>query len=340
MPRLCPKESIMNTILPRNANKPAAAGARKASAPTPETARLKTLLGIASAVAVLAIAAAVVIYFRFSTTRPLVTVGDRTISKREYLAVLDQQAGKKVLGDMVYGELIRQAATKAGLLPKDAEVEARMALIQQHTPQAVQASVAALGLSGFREQITTTLALENLRMAGLTASPEEISRFYNTHLAGFRQQGHGEVALFQTATATDAQTAAQLLRQGVDPRVIAKQPSFHLNGFNGFSVDTRRPAAQQALKSVMSMKTGDVQVHPFGKLFLTVKMMHEQRARVQPLSEVSPEVSRLVRLEKAPPADVVVARLYKANPPSFALGKYSAYFDDVDKITAKPSTAH
>ena len=329
----------MNTILPRNAGK-TAAGARKSPNSEGQVARLKMALAIALALAVLAVVAAVVIFFRFSTTRPLVTVGSRTISKREYQAVLDQQAGKKVLGDMVYGELIRQAAAKTNLLPAAAEVDARMALIGQHNPQAAQASVASLGLPGFREQVTTTLALENLRMQGLSASPAEIARFYAAHQIGFRQQGHSEVALIQTGSPTDAQTAAQLLRQGVDPRVIAKQPSFHLNGYNGFSLDTRQPAAQEALKSVTSMKAGDVQTHPFGKQFLTVKMMSQKAARVQPLSEVQPQVSRLVRLEKAPPADVVVARLYKANPPVFALDKYVAYFDDVNKINAHPAAGH
>jgi hypothetical protein len=329
----------MSTLLPRNAGK-TAAGARRSPNPESQIARLKTALGIASALAVLALAAATVIYFRFSTTRPLVTVGGRTISKREYQAVLDQQAGKKVLGDMVYGELIRQAATKAGLMPTTAEVEARMALVQQNNPQAVQASVATLGVPGFREQVTTTLALENLRMQGLSASSAEIARFYATHQAGFLQRGHGEVALIQTSSATDSQTAAQLLRQGVDPRVIAKQPSFHLNGYQGFSVDTRLPAAQEALKSVGKMKAGDVQVHPFGKQFLTVKMVSQQAARLQPLSEVQPQVARLVRLAKAPPADVVVAHLYKTNPPVFALDKYVAYFDDVNKVKVQPRAAH
>ena len=52
---------------------------------------------VLAVVAVLALIGDVLLYSRYSTERPLVTVGHRVIRQREYLAMLDGAAGRAVL---------------------------------------------------------------------------------------------------------------------------------------------------------------------------------------------------------------------------------------------------
>ncbi len=81
----------------------------------------------------------VLMYFRFTSARPLVTVGARVFRRGEYQALLDQTAGKAVLNKMVYTELVRQAAAKAGVTPTGADVTARLAEMQRRNSQALNA---------------------------------------------------------------------------------------------------------------------------------------------------------------------------------------------------------
>lgn len=303
-----------------------------------QIARLKIGLTAVSIIAVLAVSAAVVTYMRFSTLRPLVTVGNRTISKREYLAVLDQRAGKQVLDNLVFGELVRQAATKAHVMPSSKDVDTRLALIQANDRTFDQAVAAAGGLDQFRQGVQTDLALDNLRTQGIPATDAEVTRFYSTNQALFRHQAHAQIALIAADSMTDAQAAAHLLTQGVAPEVIARQPGFHLVGQGGYALKATSAQQRQLLASLRTMKAGDVKAMTVGSQSLAVKVTTLLPAQTPTLAQVRDQVTRLVKLQKAPTAAAELAMLYKAHKPDFAVDKYADYFSDVEKYnTTQPS---
>ena len=69
---------------------------------------------LVAVVAVLSLTANVLLYLRYSTLRPLVTVGNEVITKKQYQDELEHQAGQQVLGKMVLTRLVAQAAVRRG----------------------------------------------------------------------------------------------------------------------------------------------------------------------------------------------------------------------------------
>lgn len=283
-----------------------------------------------TAVALVSLVGNALMYARFTTLRPLVTIGNKTITKREYLAVLDDTAGKQVLNKIVFAELIRQAAAKSGVTPTAKETDARLSVMRAANPQ----FAAAVPLWKLRDAVTSDLALENLRTKDVKVSDAEALRYYAAHPNGFRQQGQLQAALIVTSSSTDTHTAAHLFQQNIDPSIIAKQPSFHLVGANGFTIDLQRPSHRDIVKAIFAMKTGSVQTFPLDGQFLTVRVYSSQGTHVVPFTQTKNQAIRLTKLEKAPSAKAIVAELYKSNPPMFDIGKYSEFFDDITQPNA------
>jgi hypothetical protein len=286
--------------------------------------------------AAFAVVGNVVMYYRFSTLRPLVTVGSHTISKREYLAVLDEAAGKQVLNKMVYDSLIAQAAVQAGVTPTPEAVEARLAEWQHNHP----AQVASTSLSAQRQTTATGLALENLRIQNIHVTDAEVAAYYAAHPSEFRQPGQLQASLIVTGTDTDARTAAHLLQQGIDPSIIAKQPSFHLVGANGFTIDLQSPSRKPIVRAIFALSTGAIHTFPLGGQYLTVKVFQTQASHTAPLSEVKEQVVREAKLQKAAPIPQVLAQLYQRSTPRFDIPKYEAFFTDSEQAARKLPATH
>ncbi len=323
---------------PKQAVRPAKTAPASGNAPgTPRPAGLqKSLLGLMTGIAAVSVLGNVLMYYRFTTLRPLVTVGNHVITKREYLAVLDDDAGKPTLNKLVFTELIRQAAAKAGVTPTDKDVDARLAELQAKNPKMFE----AVPPWKLRAAAQSDLALENLRIQGVNVTDAEVARYYAAHQAAFTQQGQLQAALIVTDNNTDAQTALHLFQQNIDPSIIAKQPDFHLVGTNGYTVDLQRPDRRNIVKAIFAMKTGGEQTFPLDKQFLTVRVYVSQGAHVVPFAQARPLAARLAKLDKAPSAKAEMASLYKANTPVFDIDKYSAFFDDVQKDISSPAPAN
>ena len=285
-------------------------------------------------VAVLAILGNVFQYFRYSPSRPLVSVGRRVITRREYQASLDQAAGKAVLNRLVYEELVRQAAAKARVMPAPEVVEERLAGLKEHNGLA---GTPTDRTSPAWQEATTDIALENLRMRGIPASDEEIAAFYAQHRNLYARPEKAGATVAVTANATDAAKAEGMLRQGWDRETIGKTPGIHVAGVNGFEVNFG--ALPVGLRNqigplVLSLHEGDVRTLPFGRVFFTFQGKAHDAGSQTPLSEVRDQVARQVRLQKAPDEPTELATLYKANPPAFDMDRYAAYFSDVASVPA------
>lgn len=288
--------------------------------------RTALLLG---AVAVLSVAGNLLMYFRFTPARPLVTIGHRVIRNREYLAQLDGAAGRPVLTRLVFTELIHQAAAKAGVTPTGAQIDARLAEMKR------RGQAPANGPSPeYRDGLALDLALENLRVRDVTASDAEAAAFYKKYAAQFTQPAQVESILVLTRSDYAAQTAAGLLAKGKSAPAIAAQPDMRVDGQDGFHLDLSPlpPAMHQSVvKTALAMRPGQITTLPLGNAFLTIKCLHSLPGNLPPLAQVRDLVTRLVKLQKAPSANAEMALLYKANKPDFDIDRYAAYFAGVDR---------
>lgn len=282
-------------------------------------------------VAVISLVGNIVIYNRFTTLRPLVTVGKTVITKRQYQDTLEEAAGKQVLSKMVFAELIRQAASQAGLMPTDTQVAARIAQERAKNP----ALYRDIRDDQLRADVTSLMALENLRMQNVTVTDDDIAAYYALHLSEFQKTRQTKAALVVTSSQADAKAAAHMLQESIEPAIIAEQPGFQAAGVDGYSLDMQTPGRQGILHSILQMKRGNIRIFPMGKQFLTVEVYTNPNT-APPLWQVKDQVSRLARLERSPTAETVLASLYHANKPTFEIEKYAVYFQDIDRITPAP----
>ena len=137
-------------------------------------------------VAVLSLAANILLYFRYSTSRPIVTLGGQAISRKQFQDVLESQAGQPVLNKLVFESLVTQAAAQANLTPTPQDIQSRIDAIQRRAPQVLTPySADPVKMEQFRHDLGTSIALENLRMQGVTLTPAAVTAYYNVHKAEF-----------------------------------------------------------------------------------------------------------------------------------------------------------
>lgn len=280
----------------------------------------------------------------------LVTVNRQAITDEDYRAALngktEEEAGKSALRKLVFAALVRQAAQKTGVMATDADVAKRVEDVRRRTPQLLAAADANPAvMKTLRYDLQTDIALENLRIQNVAATPAEVETFYQANKAAFTLPPQVKTTVVVTETRVLSQSAERLLKRKEKPEAIAARPGFHVAGLNGFAINLGAlPAArrEQISKTVLAMQTGQVKtlvVTDAGAThFLTFRISEALRQRVPPLSEIHPQVERLARLQKSRSPQTTLAALYKAARITFNQPQYASYFDTVggDKPPANP----
>jgi hypothetical protein len=293
---------------------------------------------ILAVVALASIGGNILAYYRYSSSRPLVHFGNVVITKKQYMDKIEVQYGKMVLNKMLYAKLVTDAAEKVHLMPPTEEVEARLAEIERRTPQVTAAARQdQFKLAQLKEDLKTDIALENLRMRGVTATDAEVEDFYNKHKNSFILPPQMDTTMVLASSQIDADTATSMLKEGLQPDVIARQPRLKVLGVNA-NVDLRAipaPTNRAISQAISKMKLNEVKSIKFSDAFLVVKVVKQEKGGLPPLSKVHDQVLRNVRLAKAPAMGAVLARLYKDANPRFDNEKYRLYFTDVENYNNK-----
>lgn len=294
------------------------------------------LIGVLSITAAGSLAGNVFLYQRYSSNRPLLRMnGSDVITRKDYQDRLDFAVGKPTLNKMVFDHLVLKAAEKAGLTPTDKDVDGRIADIQRTNPNALAASRAdARAASEFKQNLKVRMALERLRVQGVTATDAEVRAAYAKNRAALALPRQTTTSAVLTKHKVDADTAAELLRQKSPLDVIARQPRLYVVGLE-INPDLRLlPRDQMATfqKTLASLKEGQVATVPAGADFLTFRVDNIAPAGVPAFEQVKGKVAMAVKMQKAPSDAVVIARLFKEANVQFEISKYAGYFDEVKKF--------
>ena len=296
---------------------------------------------VLAVIAVLSLIANVLLYFRWSTSRPLITVGSEVITRKAYQDQLEHQAGQEVLNKLVFTKLIAQAAARANVTPSQKDVDERLAAIQRHSPQLLTPySGDATKMAEFRDELTTDIALENLRIKDVALSPADVAAYYTHHKAEFALPQQIKTATVVTGNSVDAATAEDLLRQHQPADVIGRQPRLRVVGVNGFNppLDSEiAPAIKKQISDyVQHAPVGGIKTFRQGPSLLTFQVIRSSAAAIPPLAQIRDQVERTARLAQAPTPMDEMARLYQAGPPKFQYDpdKYSGYFSGVENYKA------
>jgi len=288
-----------------------------------------------AAVAVLSLTANVLLYLRWSPQRPLMTVGGDVITRKQYQDVLDRQAGQSVLSKMVFDKLVAQAAAREGVTPTPQDVEARIKDVERRAPQQLAPFLQdPAKMADLRQDLGTSIALENLRIKDVAVPPAAVAAYYAGHPSDFKLPQQVRTNVVVTQNAVDADTASALLKRSTPPDAIARQPRLRVVGINGYNPDltTLAPAVKAQVNAfVNAARVGDVKTLREGPYFLTFQVAASSRETLPPLAAVRDQVERAARLERAPPAQEELARLYQATPPKFNSDKYAPFFEGFQK---------
>ena len=275
--------------------------------------------------AAVSVLANVVLFMRWSPSRTLLTVGKHPVSKRDYEAKLDAAAGKAVLSQMVVSELIRQAAARAGVTPTAADVDARIALLRR------QGALPPQPPADLRETVEQTVALENLRMQGISVSDADIAAEYAKYPEKFRLPSQMSATLVVAAGPDKAAQAAHLLGTGVTPSAIAAVPGLQVDGINGFALPAGA-LSPELRRTILGLHDGEIRTFRSrgSGAALVARANSHTTGFLPPLPQVRDLVVREIRLQKAPTAPAELLTLYAANKPVFDMTNYQPFLGDLD----------
>ena len=273
------------------------------------------------------------VYQRFSPTRALVRVGSKTFTQNDYKGAMEYYVGKQTINKMVYDELTAQGAQKAGLMPKDDEIEQRIKDIERRDPKQVEsAHQSPVKMVELKNDLRSRIALENLRIKDVKITPTEVEDFYrkNSRLFVLPQQTQAQIVV--TNNATNAENARTLLAQNIKPDVIARQRGLFVVGVNNFAPDWSRltPAQNSQLSTaIVQTPPGKVVVVPIGNDYIVAKPVISKRQEVPPLNSIRPIVERTLKLAKAPAPIMIMKDLYESLGVTFESSKYENYFGEI-----------
>jgi hypothetical protein len=244
------------------------------------------------------VSANVLEFLRYSSTRPLITVNGIPITRKMFQDRVDYLYSKPILTQMIWQQIVEQAATANNCTASDADVQNAIDELQRSTPSVVEtARKSDPNLMVFKSTLRSNLELRNLRMLGIQVSPQQVQDFYNTHLQLFKLPQQTQTTLVITTDAEDANSAQRLLQNGVAPSIIAQQPNL---GVVGVNVKLNQQLPAYVGQEVLAMKSGDVKIIPVGTSFAVVKASSVANSGVPPLSQIADQVKIAATLALAP----------------------------------------
>jgi hypothetical protein len=269
---------------------------------------------------------------KYSTSRPLVTLGSDVVTKKEYQDAVDYSYGASTLKRLVFAKLVEREAAKEGVVPTNADIDARIEDIRRRNPTLIPDSSDAFATAEFRQDVKNQLAIENLRMHNVNVSDAEVQDFYNAHQADFKIPAQVATTIVVCRNQVEANTAQTELQQGFSPDVIARN-GLAVVGVNGFQINMQAlPQAQRdrIQNSVIHLAAGSVEIVPADKYFVVIKVNKNDPAHIPALASIHDEVVRLVKLQKGPSQSDELASLYHDASPHFTVDKYRSYFADLE----------
>ena len=267
----------------------------------------KAYATIITIVAVVSLIGNYLLYMRYSSQRPLITVNNQVIRRKDLDDRLDYLYSNGILRQMIYADLIMQAAEKANVVPTNADVDKAFEQIKRTSP-AIIANNLKLDpkLYYFRQDLKANLALNNLRIAGVGVTDQEVQDFYQQHIKQFGLPQQSEAILVVTPDSISAQTAQRLLANNVAPEVIAETRGLRVIGINT-PISGQMPLSVS--RQLLALKPGQIKTIPIKGGYLVGKITTVSPQQIPSLDSIRPQVELALKLSKAPPQSKIMSNL-------------------------------
>ena len=275
------------------------------------------------------------LYMRYSTNRPLMTMSGTQISRKEYQDMMDALYGKPILTKMAYARIIHEAAVKAKCTAADKDIDARVEEIHRVNPGVVEtAQRDPVRGQLLRDDTRTTLEFENLRIKDIKISAAEARQFYDQNKPRFALPLQVKTSIAFTNNQGDAQAAKEMMDNNIALNIIGRQPRIKVIGVNGFAPNWNvlpAPDRQKLTSEINGVPVKQTRIIALKDIFVVVRVDTRDEGGVQPFEKIKDRVDRFARLARAPKEAVSLGKLYQEANVTFEVPKYAAYFDDVNE---------
>jgi hypothetical protein len=287
---------------------------------------------------------------RYSSAKPVVSMGSDAVSMKDFRDRLEIVSGKQVLTKMVLRSIVMSEAKAKGVAPTKADVDGRIELMKRANVNGIAAAMNDQTQKYIvEEDVETDIALENVITNGVPVTETALLEFFRKNQKVFVLPDQAKTTIVLAQNQVDATTASRLMQQKspkIDAATIARTPRLAVLGLTA-SVDWNKisPDFRKALiAKVNATPAGGVfqmNVPAKGKDksgMLVVRLESKGAAGVPPLAQIRPHVERQFKLQQAAiqgrTKQVVLAELYKAKHPTIEVSKYSPWFTELENASA------
>ena len=284
------------------------------------------------------------LYQKYSTRRPVLAFGNGGgVSVKEYRDELEFRHGRQILRKMTLAKIVQGAATQAGVLPTDADIDYRIAELERSSPEAIQTAKATPGgTEDVRKDLAVELSLENLGIQNVKVSDGETLAFYRNHPELFRLPRQSRVSFIVADTTVDAGAAARMLaHRETTEAMLAMEPGLHVVGLNGFQPNLEALPAEmknRLRRTALNLAPGTVAQLELGETHVVLRGEKQQPSGVMPFDVAKSRASRLARLLKARPRDETLASLFEKANVTFEMDYRDWFRDLTDRERPKTQT--
>ncbi|MCQ6281890.1 peptidyl-prolyl cis-trans isomerase [Bacillus sp. EB600] len=233
-------------------------------------------------------------------TEKVATIGDQSISRQEWLNELEARYGKDVLKDMIDQQVISEVAAKSNILVSDNEVNQEFKMAQA----AYIAPSKAIDEKKWKEQIKSSLLLEEILTKDVIVSNKEISSYYKKNKSQFYVPTTYHLSHILVKTKSEAKKAYQELSSGSSFSALAMERSTDVFSANqggdiGFISEDDEQYPADYLKAAKDLKVGQWSKPIKEKQGYAIIKLHKViKGKIYSYSEVKAKIRRAIAMEQ------------------------------------------
>lgn len=269
-------------------------------------------------VAILVIAASVGGWYLLGREEVLAEVNGEKISKNEFYARLESQAGRAVFSQMLAEKLIEQAAKEANISVDKSEVDQEIEKIKDQfgSEEIFKLALAQNGLTeeSLRDQVTFSLYAFKLSTKDVEVKEDEMKSYFEKNKKDFDQPEKVRIAHILVDNEKDAEDILKQIQDGAKFEDLVKSKSMDKttsdkNGDLGYLAKGQLPKDFE--DKVFSTKIGDVvsEVVKTDDGYHVIKVLEKIEEKSATYEDSKVAIKDILLRQKAKPINEVLAQL-------------------------------
>ncbi|MGB4338151.1 MAG: peptidylprolyl isomerase [Bacillota bacterium] len=213
--------------------------------------------------AVVALAVVAVVWVLVTRASAVAIVNGERISKRDFIARMEDAAGYNVLDQMITEALIRQAAAKAGITVSKDRVEEELNSIRQQFGSSFDSVLWQYGMTedDLRKNIEMNLLVMEYSTKDLTITDEDLRKYFEEHKDQYNTPEMVRARHILVETEEEAKEIVTQLGQGADFAQLAQERSIDtMSAIYGGDLDWfgRGQMVEPFEKAAFAMQPGQI----------------------------------------------------------------------------------